>query len=160
MAPNPKLNNESVMKPIEYGDCIEIHYTTNSLEGGVVESSSRRDPLRFTVGSDEVLAGLSRGVLGMRVGETKRISIPSEQAFGRRCDDLIQTVPRTLVPETVAVGDQLSVSIDGTILDVWVQKVTEQNVTLDANHPLAGESLVVDVEVLGGGFCADAGQEN
>ncbi len=147
------------MKPIENGDCIEIHYTTNSLEGGVIESSHRREPLRFTVGSDEVHAGLSRGVLGMRAGDEKRISIPSEQAFGRRCGDLIQTVPRTLVPEKTAIGDQLSFSIDGTILDVWVQKLAEESVTLDANHPLAGESLVVDVEVLRVGSRSDADQE-
>jgi peptidylprolyl isomerase len=95
----------------------------------------------------------------MRAGDEKRISIPSEQAFGRRCGDLIQPVPRTLVPEKTAIGDQLSVSIDGTILDVWVQKLAEESVTLDANHPLAGESLVVDVEVLRVGSRSDADQE-
>ncbi len=136
------------MKAIEIGDCIEIHYTTCALEGSVIETSRGREPLKFIVGSDEVLPGLNRGIVGMRPGECKRISISAEQAFGHQHDDLVRTVPRSLLPDKVAVGDQLSVSIDGTLFDVWIQKLSQETAILDANHPLAGESLIVDIEAV------------
>lgn len=137
------------MKIVQQGDRVRVHYTTKSLEGSVIETSQRREPLEFTAGGDGVIAGLSEGVIGMATGESRELTVPAEQAFGRQHPDLIQAAPISLLPEDLQAGDQLTATIDGIALDVWVQRVGEEEAVVDANHPLSGETLVIDVEVIG-----------
>ncbi|MCA9077274.1 MAG: FKBP-type peptidyl-prolyl cis-trans isomerase [Planctomycetaceae bacterium] len=137
------------MRIIQQGDRVRVHYTTKSLEGSVIETSQRREPLEFTAGGDGVIAGLSEGVIGMAAGESRELTVPAEQAFGRHYPDLIQTAPVSLLPEDLQAGDQLTATVDGIALDVWAQRIGEDEAVIDANHPLSGETLVIDVEVVG-----------
>ncbi len=137
------------MPLIARGDLIRIHYTSRSLDGSVIETSERRDPLEFRVGSEEIISGLSLGVIGLQFGESRTITAPPERAFGRHNPDLIQTTPLSALPDEAQVGDQLTAVLGKTSLDVWIQKLTAEEAVVDANHPLAGETLVVDVKVVG-----------
>ncbi|MEZ6148019.1 MAG: FKBP-type peptidyl-prolyl cis-trans isomerase [Planctomycetaceae bacterium] len=136
------------MTIIQQGDRVRVHYTSKSLEGSVIETSRHRDPLEFTAGADDVISGLSDGVIGMAVGESRELTIPSELAFGRHNPDLIQSTPLSLLPEDLQAGDQLTATVDGIGLDVWVQRVGEGEAVIDANHPLSGETLVLEVEIV------------
>jgi len=137
------------MPPISRGDLVRIHYTSRSLEGSVIETSDRRDPLEFQVGSEDFIPGLSLGVIGMQLGESRSITAPPERAFGRHNPDLIQATPASMLPEEAQVGDQLAAVLGKTALDVWLQKLTSREAVVDANHPLAGETLVIEVKVVG-----------
>jgi len=137
------------MTIIQQGDRVRVHYTSKSLEGSVIETSHNREPLEFTAGGEGVIAGLSEGVIGMAVGESRELTVPAEQAFGRHNPDLIQGTPLSLLPEDLQAGDQLTATLDGIGLDVWVQRVGEEEAVIDANHPLSGETLVVEVEIVG-----------
>jgi peptidylprolyl isomerase len=137
------------MSTIASGDLIQIHYTSRSLEGSVIETSDRREPLGFRVGSEEIISALSLGVIGMHLGDCRTITAPPERAFGRHNPDLIQAAPISTLPEEAQVGDQLTATIGKVTLDVWIQKMMAHEAVVDANHPLAGETLVVDVKVVG-----------
>ena len=137
------------MPPIKSGDLVQIHYTSRSIEGSVIETSDLRNPLDFRVGSEDFIPGLSLGVIGMQLGESRTITAPPERAFGRHLPELIQSTPVSMLPEEAQAGDQLAATLRGATLDVWVQKLTRQEAVVDANHPLAGETLVIDVKVVG-----------
>ncbi len=137
------------MTIVQQGDRVRVHYTSKSLEGSVIETSRNREPLEFTAGGEGVIAGLSGGVIGMAVGESRELTVPAEQAFGRHNPDLIQATPLSLLPEDLQAGDQLTATVDGIGLDVWVQRMGEEEAVIDANHPLGGETLVVEVEIVG-----------
>ncbi|MCA9090181.1 MAG: FKBP-type peptidyl-prolyl cis-trans isomerase [Planctomycetaceae bacterium] len=139
---------ESTTKTIDFGDCVQIHYTSKSLEGSIIETSARRDPFEFIVGADDVVPGLSKGLIGLSQGDKHSLAIPADQAFGKHNPDLIQSVSRLFVRQNVQAGDQLIAEVEGAPLDVWVQKVFEDEVQLDANHPLAGETLLIDIEIV------------
>ncbi len=131
------------------GDRIRIHYETRSKQGNMIETSEHREPFEFTVGSTDVIEGLNLAVMGLKIGERKHVIISPDQAFGYRDPRLQQNAPRLAVPDRVEEGDQLAVTCAGQELDVWVRTVNDDEVSLDANHPLAGESLVLDIEVVG-----------
>ncbi len=137
------------MPPIASGDLVRIHYTSRSLEGSVIETSDLRNPLEFRVGAEDFIPGLSLGVIGMQLGESRTITAPPERAFGRHNPDLIQSTALSMLPEEAQAGDQLAATLRGATLDVWIQKLTRQEAVVDANHPLAGETLVIDVKVVG-----------
>ena len=126
------------MSEVQVSQTVSIHYTAKTAEGGVFETSVKRDPLKFTAGSDDVIAGVSQAVIGMNIGDTKTIAISAEEGFGLRDSSLEQTIPRTFLPEGIAEGDQTTASFDEHELDVWVLKLDEQEAIVDANHPLAG----------------------
>lgn len=131
------------------GDRVRIHYTSRSLEGSVIETSDHRGAFEFLVGSDEVLPALNQGLVGLKVGDVRTITAPPERAYGRHSADLIQSVPASALPEGVQVGDQLTAVVANRKLDVWVQRLSQKEAVVDANHPLAGETLVIDVRVVG-----------
>lgn len=133
---------------IRTGDTVTVHYVARSLEGCVIESTHERDPLVFVAGGPEVIRGLSEGVLGMGRGETCTLSIPPEQAFGRQRTELVQTVPRECLPDGAGAGDPLTAVLGDLTFEVWVRRLLPQGALLDANHPLAGETLLIDVQVV------------
>lgn len=145
---SPMKPMTTTTQPVRNGDRIQIHYTSKSLEGSIIETSVGREPFEFVVGSRDVITGLSQGVLGLRTGDSHSLAIPADQAFGKHNPDLLKTVPSGVVGHKVAVGDQLTAEVDGVQLDVWVQKVYADEILLDGNHPLAGETLLVDVSIL------------
>jgi peptidylprolyl isomerase len=130
------------------GDRIRIHYETRSKQGNMVETSEHREPFEFTVGSPDVIEGLNLAVVGLTIGERKHVIISPDQAFGYRDPRLQQNAPRLALLDRVEEGDQLAVTCAGQELDVWIRTVNDEEVSLDANHPLAGESLVLDIEVI------------
>ncbi len=134
---------------IQTGDRVRIHYQTRSKQGNIIETSEHYEPLEFTVGSAEVIAGLNLAVAGMRLGERKHVILSPELAFGYRNPRLQQATPRIAGLEHAEDGDQFTVTCGGRSLDVWARGVHDDEVILDANHPLTGESLVLDVQVVG-----------
>jgi len=131
------------------GDTVHVHYTGRLADGHVFDTSEDGDPLEFEVGAGEVIKGFDEGVEGMSVGDKKRIEIESAEAYGERVEGLVQTIPReglnldTEPLPGMILGMQLP---DGNQISVTITEVTEDSVTLDANHRLAGEKLIFDVE--------------
>lgn len=137
------------------GDRVRVHYT-GRLEDGQVFDSSRDDegkgePLEFTIGAGQVIPGFDEAVRGMSVGETKTVEIESEDAYGPRREGLVATIERERAqfPVEPQVGMSLALPLqDGRQIEVVVTEVTDQHVTIDGNHPLAGEKLIFDVELV------------
>ncbi|VAX38125.1 FKBP-type peptidyl-prolyl cis-trans isomerase SlyD [hydrothermal vent metagenome] len=136
------------MPKVQENNTVSIHYTAKTAEGGVFETSAKRDPLQFIAGGNSVIAGVSQAVIGMDVGDKKTVSISPEEGFGLRDPSLEQTIPRSFLPEGISEGDQTTATFDDHELDVWVQKLEGDEVVVDANHPLAGESLVYEIELV------------
>lgn len=133
------------------GDTIKVHYTGKLDDGSVFDSSAERDPLEFKLGENRIIRGFEKAVIGMKPGEKSNIKIPSEDAFGPYRDEMVLELNKEeLAPDLKPVkGQQLQLrqSDDQTII-VMVTEVTEDKVTLDANHPLAGKDLTFDIELV------------
>ncbi|EAQ47075.1 MAG: peptidylprolyl isomerase [Roseobacter sp. MedPE-SWde] len=139
------------MTEVKNGDTVRIHYTGTLTDGSVFDSSEGREPLEFTVGSGQVIAGMDAGLPGMTVGDKKRLEIPSVDAYGPLNPEARQAIPREGIPDDIPLelGTQLQMqSPEGHVLPVTVVEVTEATVTLDANHPLAGKDLNFDIELV------------
>jgi len=139
------------MNQAKTGDTVRVHYTGKLEDGMIFDSSKDRPPLEFTIGGGEVIPGFESGIIGMEVGQVKTISIAPEEAYGPRREDLVLYVKKTDFPEdiTPTVGQQLQIrQPNGRIIDLMVTEVGDESVTLDANHPLAGKTLIFDVELV------------
>jgi len=139
------------MSVAKSGDTVRIHYTGTLSDGSVFDSSEGRDPLEFTLGSGQVIAGFDTGVDGMAVGEKKTIEIPSDQAYGPVHEEARQEVPRSQIPAEIPleVGLQLQMqSPTGQVVPVTVISISEEVVMLDANHALAGKDLTFALELV------------
>lgn len=127
------------------GDTVSVHYVGTLDDDTVFDSSRDRDPFEFTLGSGEVIDGFDAAIDGMTVGETKTVRIPPEDAYGDYDPALVFTVPIENAPEDVAIGD--IVLMDQTY-QAMVTEITDSTVTVDANHPYAGEALTFEIELL------------
>jgi peptidylprolyl isomerase len=139
------------MNSAQNGSVVRVHYTGRLEDGTVFDSSHGREPLEFTLGSGQVISGFDSAVEGMEVGETRSTTVPVEEAYGPRRDDLVLEIDREQVPEgiEVSVGTQLQLQQeDGRNVPVTVADVGSQTITLDANHPLAGHDLDFELELL------------
>ena len=139
------------MKEAQVGDLVSVHYTGKLTNGEVFDSSKDRDPLEFTLGNKKLLGEFEEGVIGMKPGETKSLTLNPEQAFGDRREDLVLELPKNEFPQhiTPSVGLQLKVnSASGDNLTVVITEVGDDSVTLDGNHPLAGQTIVFDIELI------------
>ena len=139
------------MAKAKNGDAVKVHYTGKLEDGTVFDSSESRDPLEFTVGEGKVIPGLEQAVVGMSPGDSKTENVPADQAFGPYREDLVVEIDLERIPKGVdpKVGERLRVEkTDGGITEVLVAGVTESKVTLDANHPLARNDLVLDIQLL------------
>ena len=132
------------------GDTVRLHYTGTLDDGSEFDSSRGRTPLEFTLGAGQVIPGFDEAVNGMRVGERKTVTIPADQAYGARQPELILAVPRAQVPSHIAleVGQELQLSQEGHAFQVTVREVTDEQVVLDGNHPLAGQALTFALELV------------
>jgi len=139
------------MAKAKNGDAVKVHYTGKLEDGTVFDSSESREPLEFTVGEGKVIPGLEQAVVGMSPGDSKTENVPADQAFGPYREDLVVEIDLERIPKGVdpKVGERLRVEkTDGGITEVLVAGVTESKVTLDANHPLARNDLVLDIQLL------------
>lgn len=139
------------MSQVSSGDVVRIHYTGTLPDGTQFDSSSGREPLEFKVGSGQIIPGLDRQIEGMTVGQSQTLTIPANEAYGPRDENGVQTVSRTALPADmeVAVGTNLQAKTqDGSQVALTVIDLTDEEVTVDSNHPLAGQDLIFDVEVV------------
>ncbi|MDE9449675.1 peptidylprolyl isomerase [Aliiroseovarius sp. Z3] len=139
------------MTEVTSGATVRIHYTGTLEDGTVFDSSEGRDPLEFTVGSGMIIPGLDKALPGMTVGEKKKVTIAPEEAYGHRQEEALLEVPRGDIPAEIPleVGLQLQMTgQQGQPVPVTVTELTEESVTLDANHALAGKTLIFDFEVV------------
>lgn len=134
---------------IKQGDLVKVHYTGKLLDGKVFDSSVDKTPLEFTMGQGRLIEGFEKGMMGMILGEKKSITIDPSQAYGEVRPELIVTVPKENVPEDIEVGKTLqAVGPDNRPVIFVVREVKEDSVIVDSNHPLAGQTLIFDVEVV------------
>jgi len=139
------------MTQAKNGDKVKIHYTGRLQDGTVFDSSSDREPLQFSIGSGQVIPGFEEAVAGMKVGEKKTTLIPCAKAYGERNPSMVMVVDRKHVPPDIdpEVGQRLQVgSPSGELIAVTIIEVNNENITLDANPPLAGEDLTFDLELV------------
>jgi len=139
------------MSTAKKNDTVKVHYTGKLTDGKVFDSSVGKDPLQFTVGGGQMIAGFDTAVDGMAINEKKTVNIPAAEAYGESNPDLIQKVAKSNLPDdmNVKVGDNLVASgPDGRQTRVTVTEVNEQEVTIDANHELAGKELVFEIELV------------
>lgn len=139
------------MATAESGDKVKVHYSGKLEDGTTFDSSAGREPLEFMLGQGQVIPGFDQGVEGMETGEKKELNIPADQAYGPRRDELIAQVDRSVFPNDIEpeIGKVLQMETkNGQTINVQVTAIEGDNVTLDANHPLAGQDLTFEVELV------------
>ncbi|TRO80287.1 FKBP-type peptidyl-prolyl cis-trans isomerase [Desulfuromonas acetexigens] len=133
------------------GDQVKVFYVGRLADGSVFDSSEGQAPLEFIVGRKEVIRGFDQAVLGMTPGEVKTLTLPAEQAYGPYQEDMVAEVQRADVPAQLklVVGNHLELTReDGEPIVVKIIALDETKVTLDANHPLAGQDLTFEIRLL------------
>ena len=131
------------------GNTVVVHYTGRLEDGTVFDSSREGEPLRFTLGTGQVLPGFERAVLGLEAGQSRTVTLSPEEGYGQHRDDLVVEMERRYLPSEVQVGHHVHLPMGGdNQLPVIVTAVSEATVTFDANHPLAGEELIFDIELI------------
>jgi peptidylprolyl isomerase len=139
------------MQQVKKGDKVNVHYHGKLADGSTFDSSEGREPLEFTAGSGQVIKGFDDAVIGMEPGETKTVNIPVENAYGERNDDMVMEYPKSDFPADMKpeVGMELQMGDnDGNVFPVLITEVGDETVMLDANHPLAGQELVFEIELV------------
>jgi peptidylprolyl isomerase len=139
------------MSQAKLGDTVSVHYTGRLEDGTVFDSSEGGQPLEFALGSGNVIPGFEKAVLGMSPGDSKTMTIPSDDAYGPYFEERVLVVDRQQIPPElpVDVGGQLQIQQEGgMVIPVVITDITEAEVTLDANHPLAGEDLTFDIRLV------------
>ena len=139
------------MSEAKSGDKVKIHYTGTLDDGTQFDSSAGREPLQFQLGGGEVIPGFDKAVEGMTVGDSKKVRIEPGDAYGQRHEQLVQEVPRSALPDDLVpeVGMALQGSgPEGQITQSMLVAVAADTVTLDANHPLAGQALSFEIELV------------
>lgn len=138
------------MARAKQGDTVRVHYTGTLDDGQEFDSSRGMDPLTFVLGTGSVIQGFDDAVTGMSVGDEKRVTIPAEEAYGARQDALTLRLPRAELPPELELeeGTQLRMEQGDQSVVVTVRELDDETVTLDANHPLAGEALTFDLRLV------------
>jgi peptidylprolyl isomerase len=139
------------MGQAKVGDTVTVHYTGKLTDGTVFDSSSGGDPLEFTIGTGQLIPGFEEAVVGMNAGDSKTTHIAVEQAYGSYRPDMVIEVDREQMPPELEpeVGQQLQIQQPtGQVIPVVITEISESTITLDANHPLAGEELVFDIQLV------------
>ena len=139
------------MTQAKNGDTVRVHYTGKLADGRVFDSSEKKDPIEVEIGKGKVIPGFENAIVGMEEGETKSVSVPKEEAYGSRRDELVIKVQKNALPENVTptVGQRLNVQQpNGRVVPVVVTETDEGSITIDANHPLADETLHFDIRLV------------
>jgi peptidylprolyl isomerase len=146
-----KKESRLYMKTVQQGDTITVHYTGKLKDGRVFDSSREKEPFKFTIGANQVIQGFEESVIGMQLGQIKTITIEYAKAYGAKRQDLIVTLPKTEFPPSLAlkVGQHLQLQPgNGQRISVVISEITDKDVTVDGNHPLAEKDLVFDIEII------------
>jgi len=134
----------------KHGDTVRVHYTGKLSDGRQFDSSAERDPLQFSLGEGKIIPGFEQAVIGMAPGDAATVTVKAQDAYGDRREDLVIVVERSDLPSELdpKIGDRLEMQRAGQAFPVNVTATTDDTVTLDANHPLAGEDLTFDIELI------------
>ena len=139
------------MQQVKNGDTINVHYHGTLSDGTTFDSSEGREPLQFTVGKGQVIKGFDDAVLDMKPGDKKTVNIPVADAYGERNDDMMMEYPISEFPADMKpeVGMELQMGDNsGNVFPVVITEVNNETVLLDANHPLAGQDLTFELELV------------
>lgn len=139
------------MSQAKTGDTVRVHYTGTLDDGSVFDSSDGRDPLEFTLGEQRVIPGFESAVDGLNVGDSVTTRIPPDEAYGDRRDDLVLEVERAQFPPDVEpeIGMQLALQQpNGQPVPVTITAISDDSITLDANHRLAGQALTFNIQLV------------
>lgn len=139
------------MAEAKKGDTVQVHYEGSLDDGTSFDTSRERDPLEFTIGSGQVIPGFDAAVVGMEPGDTRTVKVPAVDAYGPRREDLLAAVDRARFPDEIEVEVGRRVEVrqpDGTKQVLTIAEVGDEQVTLDANHPLAGKDLTFAIELV------------
>lgn len=139
------------MTEAKQNDTVQVHYTGTLDDGSVFDSSREREPLEFTLGIGQVIPGFDDAIQGMSVGDSKTVRIPADQAYGEYRDDLVLEVTLDQFPAQVSpqVGQQFELRTQtGQAIPATVAQISDTHAKLDANHPLAGQALTFDLELV------------
>ena len=138
------------MTEAKTGDTVRINYVGKLPDGNQFDSSEGRDPLEFQLGSGQIIGGLDRGVQGMKVGDKQTVTVPADEAYGPHDEAKVQKVPRNQIPADIDLqpGMQLQARTPQGPISLTVVAFDDNEVTIDANHPLAGQDLIFDVELV------------
>lgn len=140
------------MRQAKHGDTVRVHYRGRLQDGSEFDASFDREPLQFTIGGGQVIPGFEEAVVGMNPGDSKTTELPAEKAFGPYREDLVAVVDKSQLEDwgvEPEIGERVPIpQSEGSPIDVTVTDVTESGVTVDANHPLAGEDLTLDIELI------------
>ena len=139
------------MSQVKENDTVRVHYTGKLSNGQIFDSSLEREPLEISLGQGNLIPGFEKGVVNMKVNEKKTVNIPFAEAYGDIQKELFHEVkkaelPQDMVPE-VGMG-LASKNPDGTEVQFRVAEVHEEHIIIDANHPLAGQDLIFDLELV------------
>lgn len=139
------------MSIAKIGDTVKIHYTGKLEDGTIFDSSADRDPLEFKIGDGQVIKGFESGVTGMTKAEKKTINIPVDEAYGQPRKEMIVNIPKTQFPDNIKPETGLKLQMQqpgGQVIVATITDISENEVTLDANHALAGKPLIFDLELV------------
>jgi len=139
------------MSNAKNGDTVKVHYTDTLEDGTVFDSSAESEPLEFTLGNGQLIKGFEDAVLGMSVGEKKQVKISHDEAYGHRNDELILKVDRAAFPPSIEPREGLVLNLrspDGRLIVAEIKEISGDSVTLDANHPLAGNDLTFEINLM------------
>ncbi len=136
---------------VKKGDTIMLHYSGRFKDGKVFDSSKKRNPIPVNVGAGEIIQGLEKAVLDMEPGEKRTVTVKPEEGYGHYSEDLLIEMPEEKIPENISPQEGMQLQLineGGQKIPVVVKEVLDDAIKLDANHPLAGKTLVFDLELV------------
>ena len=136
---------------IQNNHVVSMHYTLTLESGETVDSSAEREPLQFLTGQQQIIPGLEREIMNLQPGDKKSVKVAPEDGYGLVNEDLTQTIGREQVPADVELKEGLALTgqnAEGQQFQVVVKSFNDAEVELDMNHPLAGETLHFDIEII------------
>lgn len=140
------------MRPAKQGDTVRVHYRGKLQDGSVFDETFDHEPLRFTIGEGEVIPGFEEAMVGMKSGDSKTTELSVEKGFGPYLAERVIEVPKNKFARWYSqptVGERVPIpQPDGSPIDVIVTEVTESKVTVDFNHPFAGQDLTIDIKLV------------
>lgn len=139
------------MKQVQEGDLVKVHYTGKLPNGDQFDSSVGREPLEFTVGAGQMIKGFDAAMPGMAVGDKKTVTISPADGYGERVDEAVIEFPKENIPADMKLEEGMSLTLsnqEGQPVPVVVKEIKDDVVLLDANHFLAGQDLVFDIELV------------
>ena len=134
---------------IGQGSTVKVHYTGKFNNGEVFDTSSGKEPLQFEIGAGQIISGFENAIIGKKLGDSLSVTIKPEDAYGEYKNELLVKVPNDKLPGPVQVGQTLQAIADNNQpVQVVVTEVHDDHAIIDGNHPLAGEELVFDIEIV------------